>query len=396
MKRRYMGVLLSVAGLAFVWPVQAQNLFVGESGDDRVLLISAEDGSVLDANFLDIATQAVAAGVSSTPIETLEVGDELWVSDQVADRIWRFERSGNYLGDIGVDILNNVRGMEIVGDTVYVAQGSASAVLGEGIVRIDVPTQTVTDVFIGGDPGDVSYFDVKFYNGELLVTNVQSGNEAIERFDLAGNFLGFFAQSDGVNSFDFLQQLNVRATNSNILAGGFSPPSGVYEFMPDGTSLGIVAGLDFGPRAAYELGNGEVLWTNGSFLRSDANIILDDGAFRFISPTSVTVAVDSDDDGLADDADNCINVANADQRDTDSDSIGNICDADLNQDCVVRFEDLGLFRAVFFTADGNADFDGDGTVNFVDLGILRALFFADYAAENPSGVVNVCSPMRRR
>jgi hypothetical protein len=385
-------IALSVACLSLASVAQAQNLFVGESGDDRVLLISAEDGSVLDANFLDIATQATAAGVSSTPIETLEVGDELWVSDQVADRIWRFDRSGGFLGAIGVDMLNNIRGMEIVGDTVYVAQGTPSDVLGEGIVRIDVPTQTVMDVFIEGDPGDVSYFDVKLYNGELLVTNTDTGNEAIERFDLAGNFLGFFAQSDGTTSFDFAQQLNVRATNGNILAAAFSPPSGVYEFEPDGTSLGIVAGLDFGPRAAYELGNGEILWTNGSFLRSDTNVVLDDGSFRFISPTSVSIGVDSDDDGLLDDADNCTNVANADQRDTDGDSIGNICDADLDQDCVVNFVDLGIFRSVFFTDDANADFDGDGTVNFVDLGIFRTLFFSDYTSDNPSGIPNLCDP----
>jgi hypothetical protein len=275
---------------------------------------------------------------------------------------------------------------------VFVNEGQVADVLGEGIVRIDVPTQTVMDVFIEGDPGDVSYFDVKLYNGELLVTNTDTGNEAIERFDLAGNFLGFFAQSDGTTSFDFAQQLNVRATNGNILAAAFSPPSGVYEFEPDGTSLGIVAGLDFGPRAAYELGNGEILWTNGSFLRSDTNVVLDDGSFRFISPTSVSIGVDSDDDGLLDDADNCTNVANADQRDTDGDSIGNICDADLDQDCVVNFVDLGIFRSVFFTDDANADFDGDGTVNFVDLGIFRTLFFSDYTSDNPSGIPNLCDP----
>jgi len=375
------------AGLALA--AGAQNLLIPDSNEDKVLLVSAFDGAILDASFIDVATQAAAAGVSSTPIEALEVGNEIWVSDQVADRVWRFDRSGNFLGDIGSGgDLNNIRGMENVGNIVYVAQGSASDNFGEGIARIDTTTLAVTDVFLGRDAGDVSYWDVKFYNGELLVTNSDSGNDGIERYDLAGNFLGFFAQSDGINSFDFLQQLNVRTSSTNLLGGGFSVPSGVFEFLSDGTSLGIVAGLDFGPRAAYELGNGEILWTNGAFIRSDATIYLEGGSYRFVSPTSVIA--DGDGDGIADSADNCIAAANADQRDTDGDGIGNLCDADLNQDCRVQSVDLGVLKSVYFTSDPNADFNGDGIVNSTDLGIFKAQFFNDYAVDNPSGIANLC------
>jgi hypothetical protein len=99
-------------------------------------------------------------------------------------------------------------------------------------------------------------------------------------------------------------------------------------------------------------------------------------------------ATDSDGDGVGDDGDNCIAAANANQRDTDGDNIGNACDADLNNDCVVNFIDLGLLRAVFFTDDANADFDGDGVVNFIDLGQLRSQFFG---APGPSGLANACS-----
>jgi hypothetical protein len=265
----------------------AQNLLIPDSTGDRVVIVSANDGSVVNANFIDIGTQAAAAGVTSTPIEAIEVGNEVWVSDQVADRIWRFSRGGGFLGDVGVGDLNNIRGMEVVGDTVYVAQGSASTTLSEGIVRIDAATRTVTDVFLGRDEADVSYWDVKLYNGELLVTNSDTGNDGIERYDLNGNFLGFFAQSDGVASFDFLQQLNTRQTNSNLLGGGFSVPAGVYEFQSDGTALGIVAGLDGGPRGAFELGNGEILWTNGSAIQSDTTTFLSGGSFRFVTLTAI-------------------------------------------------------------------------------------------------------------
>ncbi len=98
---------------------------------------------------------------------------------------------------------------------------------------------------------------------------------------------------------------------------------------------------------------------------------------------TVTSAKDSDGDGVADDVDNCVDAANADQRDTNADGFGNLCDADLNNDNIINFIDLGLLRAVFFTADPDADFDGDGSVNFIDLGIMRSSFFGP---PGPSGV----------
>ncbi len=74
-------------------------------------------------------------------------------------------------------------------------------------------------------------------------------------------------------------------------------------------------------------------------------------------------------------ADNCSSVPNPDQRDTNEDGAGNLCDVDLNDDLAVNALDLGIFRQRFFTADPEADFNGDGVVNFVDLGLLRLRFF---------------------
>ena len=98
-------------------------------------------------------------------------------------------------------------------------------------------------------------------------------------------------------------------------------------------------------------------------------------------------APDTDDDGVIDSADNCLAIANADQRDTDGDGLGNLCDADLSQDCVVNVIDLGQLRTVFFTSDADADLNGDGTVNVQDLGLMRSQFFS---APGPSGIANLC------
>lgn len=271
--------------LATASAASGQFLYVVESTNDRVRLHSAVDGSLINENFIDLAAET--GGVARTPIEALDVGNEIWVSDQVADTIWRFDRAGNLVGQVGGGAqINNVRGMELVGNTVYAVTGSNSTDFDEGLVRIDATTGSILGATAGRPLADISYFDVKHYNGELLVSNIDSGNDSIERYDLDGNFLGIFASSDGETSFDFAQQIAVR-DNGNLLVGGFSLPSGVYEIDSDGNVLGIVAGLDFGPRGVVELENGEIAYTNGSFFQSDDNQFSDGSSFRYITETSV-------------------------------------------------------------------------------------------------------------
>ncbi|MEM6640141.1 MAG: penicillin acylase family protein [Pseudomonadota bacterium] len=92
---------------------------------------------------------------------------------------------------------------------------------------------------------------------------------------------------------------------------------------------------------------------------------------------------DGDNDAIGDDIDNCLGRPNTDQRDTDGDGFGNICDADFNNDGFTNFIDLGLFRAGFGGDDPTLDLSGDGAVNAVDLGLLRSLF---YAPPGPAGI----------
>ncbi len=88
------------------------------------------------------------------------------------------------------------------------------------------------------------------------------------------------------------------------------------------------------------------------------------------------ILLDADGDGIADASDNCVQEANPDQRDTNSDGIGNLCDPDFDQSCVVNFTDLSIMKANFFAAgDLDTDLDGDGLTNFADLSITKARFF---------------------
>lgn len=92
---------------------------------------------------------------------------------------------------------------------------------------------------------------------------------------------------------------------------------------------------------------------------------------------NTTGGTDSDGDGVTDDIDNCTDVPNPNQRDTNGDGFGNFCDADLNNDGIINAIDLGLFRIAFFSTGAglDADFNGDETVNAIDLGRLRVSFF---------------------
>lgn len=93
--------------------------------------------------------------------------------------------------------------------------------------------------------------------------------------------------------------------------------------------------------------------------------------------------VDQDADGDGDVCDNCRAIANgplrpdaggSSQRNTDGDAFGNVCDADLDNDGIVNFRDLGRMRRVFFTRDPDADLTGDDIVNFSDLVRMKAGF----------------------
>ena len=113
----------------------------------------------------------------------------------------------------------------------------------------------------------------------------------------------------------------------------------------------------------------------------DSNLIVDDGqgSDALTSVINLELAItesnDTDSDGVPDNQDNCTEIENPDQYDSDGDGYGNICDGDLDGSGFVNSIDLGLFKLVFFTADADADLNGDGFVNSLDLGLFKQLFF---------------------
>ncbi|MEM8828062.1 MAG: hypothetical protein AAGE96_01735 [Cyanobacteria bacterium P01_G01_bin.19] len=250
-------------------------VMIPDSVRDRILLFDANDGSLVDDNFID-GSDETGLGIFTTPLNAIQVDDEIWVSDQVADSIFRFDLQGNYINrvddsdfDGDTDGLDNIRGIEFVDGLVYVSNsGDGNDAPGDGEVVVVFDTEgNNLGFFDTGDP-----FDIKAYNGELLITDVNrdsDGGEDIDRYSINGvdsTFLGTFVESDGETGIDFPQQITLRESNGNVLVGGFSRPGGIYEYDSQGNQVDFFDAEDgFANivRAAYELGNGKIIWSGG-------------------------------------------------------------------------------------------------------------------------------------
>ncbi len=99
-------------------------------------------------------------------------------------------------------------------------------------------------------------------------------------------------------------------------------------------------------------------------------------------------ATDLDGDLVPDEEDNCLGVANPDQRDTNGDGYGNLCDFDYNDDDVTGGPDYIILSTGYGAFRGDADFDedldatGDGIVGFAEF----QLFTSSYLSPpGPSG-----------
>ncbi|MFK8031477.1 MAG: hypothetical protein AB8G18_14670 [Gammaproteobacteria bacterium] len=108
----------------------------------------------------------------------------------------------------------------------------------------------------------------------------------------------------------------------------------------------------------------------------------------FIVPQGCDSATDCDSDGVLNALDNCFLVDNPAQIDADNDNIGNACDADYNNDCIVNFFDVFYFtNNSFLTDDPLADHNNDGVANFIDYTYLVSQFLR---TPGPSAISNQC------
>lgn len=227
-------------------------LMMPDSTNNRLVLLSPFDGSVVNPNYFPLA--------GGTPIHAMQVGSEIWVSEQLGDRISRWDLNGNYLGQIGPTFsgggLDNIRGMGLINNTVYVTNaGTANGAPGNAVVLFDTAGNFLN--FFSTTGLAPSPFGVLSHSGGMLVSS-SSGNDDIHRFSLTGTSLGTFHNSTTLN---FAEQMNY-AANGDVLVAGFSSNNIVRLDASSGAVLGTFAAA--GARGVIQLGNGNILWTSGA------------------------------------------------------------------------------------------------------------------------------------
>jgi len=239
-----------------------QFILMPDSTADKIVKFNAMDGSLIDADFI-LDGASAATYDFTTPKDVFQVNNDIWVVDQIADAIYRFDSTGAWIGSTvgAAAMLDNCRGGEFVNGVVYVTNdGAGNGATADSVAMFDT-TGAHIGVFSVADSG-TSPFDVVGYNGELLVCHFTTANK-IGRYDYAGNPLTpEFLNSAGATTIDSPEQMWVTSANT-VLAAGFASPLGIYEFDSTGAQINFWATATF-PRGVIELGNGNILLSDSN------------------------------------------------------------------------------------------------------------------------------------
>ncbi|MDP2685926.1 MAG: T9SS type A sorting domain-containing protein [Aequorivita sp.] len=253
MKKSLLKTTLTISFLFCVFSFYSQER-IAVIQDSQVKLLDAENGDIIDPSFISLDT--------GTPKALIQVADEIWVAYQLADKIERYDLDGILLGTIDTG-MDNIRGLSVVNGTeVWLCNsGSNNGAPGDAIIRFDLDGNNLG--FFPTNPQSDSPFDI-IDNGDGEAYISYSGTNNIERRDYNGAFLGNIVEQGVVN---FVQQIEIEEPGV-ILAAVFSVISGgnqngLYRFSEtDGAildywSLGNLRGV-------AKLGNGEILWSSAA------------------------------------------------------------------------------------------------------------------------------------
>lgn len=233
-------------------------LMIPEWTDDKVYLLDAQTGDLVDANFIP----TTAPQLQSPKHALLHfAGRHILVSDQLSDVVQKFDTNGTYIGYYApssgpnTNILDNVRGIAYRPNknllVTVASSGSANTIQQFDSGGVHIGT------FISS--GLNSPFDILIRANDILVTN-SSGSNKITKYDLNGTFVSNFYTQTNIN---FPQQMFM-LSNGLIAVSGFSTPnSGLSILDADGNYIKTLTGIT-GNRGVYLLGNGHYLVTNGA------------------------------------------------------------------------------------------------------------------------------------
>lgn len=256
--------LLLAAGAASAPYAAAQRVLVCESTNDAVMEFDFNTGALVNATFMDLATST--GGTAVTPIEIIAgPNGELWVSDQTADTVFRFSGDGQTLLGQTATGMDNVRGLAAFGPGALVTNaGTNNGAPDDALIETDAMAMPTANTAFT-NPFDAHPANIGGVDGFLCTDITNEDIVFVESANLANQTI--FHDSDGITGIDFPEQVTVTA-GGRILAAGFSAPSGLYEYDAAGNQIDFIdtvtIGGQGGLRGVAELGNGNLLFTNGA------------------------------------------------------------------------------------------------------------------------------------
>jgi len=239
-------LLVAAFALFAATPAQSQFLLVPDAAGDRLMAFNAENGSVVDPNFVVLGGTAMPPVV--TPVDVLQVGFELWITDSGSSSIYRYDSSGTqFLGTVG-DGHSALSGIAWANGHIWVTSGNPAI----GLREYDESGVLLSTVVTG-----IGAIDVLDFGGELLVS---AGSAArIDRYSYAGRLLGVFAQLGSLEPITFAGTLSATPSGHVLVGGGVR----IVELDADGTELVVHNPGPF-EQAAFELPGGQLFYTAAS------------------------------------------------------------------------------------------------------------------------------------
>ncbi len=251
MKKFY--IIFSLFTILSALTTRAQ-VVIAVINEPNIVLLDPFDGTILNPSFIDLTPLS-----QGQPKAIVQVGNQIWISDQTADRIDRFDLSGTYVSTIDTG-LDNIKGLNVIGEEVWVTNaGTNNGAPGNAIVRYDFQGNALGNFTTVGSSFDV----IDTGNGEVYISYI-SNDSRIERRDYQGNVLGDLVPTGVVT---FIQQMVLAPDANTVFAAVFSNNganiAGLYEFSR--TDGAIVDFWQEGSlRGLMPLGNGQILLSAGT------------------------------------------------------------------------------------------------------------------------------------
>lgn len=392
-------------------------------------------GTLTLIGVITLSQVGASCGLEPPPITSLEdffVFNNRGIPEVPAD--WRLEIDGAVERPLALD-LEAVRQHPAVTEmaTLECAWSSGPLLWVGNATWTGVPLKTLLEA-AGLLPGATSIAiaaEDGYVFGDLPLASILARNDILLAYTMNGQSLpleqGYPLRlvvpgAGGFNWVQWVTRIEVKQSESNRSFFHFPPHARVssvedFDVLPLGTHLieGMVMAGDSVEITGVECSDDGVTWQPAELLTEFVpnvwrrwqftwdgiqlghNIIyarvtdeagavqIENGPYSWRGfAVAVIGDVDTDSDGVADSVDNCPTQHNPDQRDSDADGTGDLCDSDcpdLDGITPVSFADFALLARSWRSADPNppADLDKNGTINARDLARLARYWLAHCA-----------------